>query len=53
MAGVGYAALVDDEGVELVLAEVRVVEGKAQVDAELEVEREEDLSSFPVLVLEY
>ena len=53
MAGVGYAALVDDEGVELVLAEVGVVEGEAKVDAELEVEREEDLSAFPVLVLEY
>ncbi len=42
----------DDEGVEFVLAEVGVVQGKAEIDAELEVEGKQNLFSFTVGVLE-
>lgn len=43
----------DDEGVELVFSEVGVLKGKAEVDAELEVEREENLLAFAFGIFEY
>lgn len=49
---VGHAALVDDEGVEFVFSEDGVLQGVAEVDAEFEVEGEEDLLALAVGVLE-
>jgi hypothetical protein len=43
---------VDDECVELVLAKDRVIKGKAEVQTELEVKREEDFFTLPFCVLE-
>lgn len=52
MTWVRYTTLVDDECVELVLAKDRVIKGKAEVQTELEVKREEDFFTLAFCVLE-